>query len=122
MGKKEKYDIKLRCMSFRKADKIISVCIDLDLFAEDNTFDRSCHKLFDAINLYVKHVIENDEIEQLIPRRSPLKYIIFYYTYLIMSKTIKGIRDFAKNYFAFSSYIYSIKLNPLKDTPLYGQF
>lgn len=38
MSEEKKSEIQLRCLSFSKSAKVISVCLDLDLFAADGCF------------------------------------------------------------------------------------
>jgi len=114
---KNRDEIILRCLSFRENDKIISVCIDLDIFAQGDTLAESKRKLLDGVSLYVKHAIDTREIDELIPRYAPLKYRMIY----SLLKTISIIEKF-KRYMerrSYSQYPYQMKLAPAKGSPLF---
>lgn len=120
MSEETKSEIQLRCLSFSKSAKVISVCLDLDLFAEANSFEESRDKLFDAVILYVQHAIGNNEISKLIPRRAPLKYFALYYGNLLLSVIGKKLKDLIENYYNFRRYPFPVHLNPAEGTPLFG--
>jgi len=119
MLKEPKEGLQLRCLSYNRADKVVSICLDLDLVAEAELFTESRDKLFDAIVLYLQYVIENGEFDKLIPRRAPLKYYVIYYSTLILSKTGKKRRGFLEKFYSLHSYLFPVHLNPAEGTPLF---
>lgn len=103
--------IKLRCLSFRKfsPDKVVSLCLDLDIFAEADSLKRSKEKLIDAIILYVQHATENNEVDELIPRKAPAKYFILYFVAfcsLGLSKISNWLKKLIENRYNFDRFSY----------------
>jgi len=106
-----KRNIKLRCLSFKKlsSGKVVSLCLNLDIFAEANSFERSQEKLIDAINLYVQHASENNEVDELIPRRAPTRYFILYFVAfcsLRLSRINSWLKKLIENHYNFDRFNY----------------
>jgi hypothetical protein len=110
-------EIILRCLSFREEYRVISVCIDLDIFAEGDTLKESKEKLLDGVSLYVKHAIDEKEVDKLIPRYAPFKYRLIY-KFLEILSMVKRIKKYLEKK-SFSQFPYQQKLSPAKGTPLF---
>lgn len=112
--------LSLRCLSYRKNEKYVSVCIDLNLFAEADNFEDSKDKLFDAVMLYVEHAKEHDELELLIPRKAPYKYRLMYRTASLLTTVNKKCEEALENNYGLSRYPFPVYLNPAEGTALFG--
>lgn len=72
----------LRCFAQRDGDQWITVCLDLDLFAQDDTFDGAKRRLEAQICSYVTDALvgeDRDHAEALLTRRAPLTWWLKYH-------------------------------------------
>ncbi len=86
-------DLKLRCFAQQENDKSwFAICIDLNLFAQGETANEARKKLHAIIADYLTEALTVDEqyIDDLIPRRAPF-YFIFRYYWLMLSTNLDGI-------------------------------
>jgi hypothetical protein len=115
---RENKTIKLRCISFPKGTKVVSVCLDLYLVAETSTLEDSKRKLIDAIVLYVSHAIDKNEIKELIPRKAPLKYFFKYYLIKLVTSIFKKAYTILNSNYRPDCYEFPV--NSAEGTPLFG--
>jgi hypothetical protein len=89
-------DLILRCYGYRKGNKWIGVCVDLDIAAEADSLDDLKNKLNSMIHSYVETVCDTEDkssIPYLIKRRSPLPDWFRYYLTVALCRIANRKRD-----------------------------
>ncbi|TAM40873.1 MAG: DUF1902 domain-containing protein [Rhodanobacter sp.] len=89
-------DMILRCYGERDGDLWVTVCVDLSLAAQAETFEAARAKLHAQIQEYVYDaLVGEDKIygSQLLARKSPLGIRAKYYLYASLSSLIQFHRD-----------------------------
>ena len=82
-----------------------AVCLDLNLFAEGDTSHQAQEKLHKMIEEYVQEAFTTDSqyFSDLIPRRAPVYFFLYYY-YAVISHKIKKTFDGSRIY-AFTDHL-----------------
>ena len=88
--------IALRCLVYlRSAGFYVAECIDLDLIAQGKTADLAMKSLHSAMAGYLKVVLADpNNIDGLLPRRSPLRNRLRYHWYLLRAQITRRRSDF----------------------------
>lgn len=75
-------DMILRCFAQRERDQWVSVCVDLNLAAQADSFDESRRKLHEQIGWYVYDALAGDDKdcgENWLQRKAPLPLMVKYH-------------------------------------------
>jgi hypothetical protein len=73
------------------------VCLTLNLVAEGRTQREAKHKLHELIKAYITDAVQDNEFDEFVPRRAPVR---FYFEYMVcwaihsMMKILSAPHDF----------------------------
>lgn len=60
------------------ADCHMAVCLTVNLVAQGRTQSEAIHRLHSLIKAYISDAVENDEFDEFVPRRAPLRFYLEY--------------------------------------------
>lgn len=84
--------VTLRCYSRPLAgDRYLAVCLTLNLVTEGGTQRESIHKLHALIKAYLSDAIEDNEFDEFVPRRAPIRFYVEYAGCRVVHAIAKGL-------------------------------
>jgi hypothetical protein len=67
------------------------VCVTLNLVAQGATQRQAISKLHELIKAYIKDAVRNNELDEFVPHRAPLRYYVEY-AFVRAACTISSLR------------------------------